>query len=71
LGTGGFSIMGYALADLGILTSRGDSDYEVASLKRNAGIQPNSVNVTALKRFVVSGFNRKQAKIQKGDTRFL
>ncbi|MEH7082971.1 hypothetical protein V7139_09585 [Neobacillus drentensis] len=67
-GTVGFSVLGYALADIGILTSRGDSDYEVATLERNAGKQPNSVNISALKRFVYSGFNAKKAKLQEGDT---
>jgi Ca2+-binding EF-hand superfamily protein len=68
VGTGGFSIMGYALADLGILTTTGDSDFEVASLEKQAGKQANSVNWSALKRFVASGFNREATKIQEDDT---
>jgi hypothetical protein len=68
IGTGGFSVLGYALADKGILTSAGNSDYEVASLERNAGKQPNSVNITALKRLIASGFDLDHAEPQEGDT---
>jgi hypothetical protein len=68
IGTGGFSVLGYALANKGILTSAGNSDYEVASLERNAGKQPNSVNITALKRFITSGFDLDHAETQEGDT---
>ncbi|MEH7481476.1 hypothetical protein V7157_10465 [Neobacillus drentensis] len=67
-GTAGFSLLGFHLADLGILTGRGDTDYEVATLERNAGKQPNSVNVSALKRYVQSGLNKDAAKLQEGDT---
>lgn len=68
VGTGGFSMMGYVLADLGILTSSGDSDYEVAALERNAGKQPSSVNVTALQRFIGSGLDMKEGETKEGDT---
>jgi hypothetical protein len=70
MGTGGFSVLGYALANKGILTSAGNSDYEVASLEKNAGKQPNSVNITALKRFISSGFDLDHAEPQEGDTFF-
>jgi hypothetical protein len=68
MGTGGFSVLGYALANKGILTSAGNSDYEVASLEKSAGKQPNSVNITALKRFITSGFDLDHAETQEGDT---
>jgi hypothetical protein len=67
-GTAGFSMLGFVLADMGILTTAGHSDYEVASLERNAGKQPNSVNVTAIQRFVGSGFDLKEAKVRENDT---
>jgi hypothetical protein len=67
-GTGGFSLLGYVLADKGILTPAGSSDYELASLEKNAGKQPNSVNISALGRFVTSGFNLDKAGIEEGDT---
>jgi hypothetical protein len=68
IGTTGFSLMGYALADLGILTGSGSSDYELASLEKSAGKQSNSVNVTALMRFVTSGFDADKASSKQGDT---
>jgi hypothetical protein len=68
IGTTGFSLMGYALADLEILSGSGSSDYELASLEKGAGKQANSVNTTALLRYVTSGFNSDEAKAQQGDT---
>lgn len=67
-GTGGFSLLGYVLADKGILTSSGHSDYEVKNLERIAGKQPNSVNVTALQRFISSGLKLEEATTKEGDT---
>jgi hypothetical protein len=67
-GTAGFSALGYFLADKGILTSKGNSDYELSSLERLAGKQPNSVNFSALVRFIRSGFDPKKAGTKKGDT---
>jgi hypothetical protein len=68
IGTAGFSLLGFKLADLGILTAGGNSDFEIANLEKQAGKQPNSVNVSALKRYVQSGFDSKAAKVKKGDT---
>lgn len=68
IGTGGFSALGFTLANLGILTGSGHSDYEVKSLEQNSGKQPNSVNVTALKRWVFSGFDDQEGFAQEGDT---
>jgi hypothetical protein len=68
VGTTGFSLFGFILADKGVLTSAGDSDYEVRELERMAGKQPNSVNISAVKRFVSSGFNLKELDMQTNDT---
>lgn len=68
VGTGGFSAFGFMLADKGVLTSAGDSDYEVKELEKMAGKQPNSVNVTAIQRFLSSGLDMKALKVQEGDT---
>lgn len=67
-GTGGFSLLGYVLADKGILTPGGSSDYELSSLEKNAGKQPHSVNISALGRFITSGLNLEKAGIEEGDT---
>jgi hypothetical protein len=66
-GSAGFSLLGYALADKGILTSSGHSDYEVAALERNSGKQPNSVNVSALQRFIASGFALENVESKEND----
>ena len=68
MGTFGFSMFGYVLADKGVITSAGHSDYEVASLERNAGKQPNSVNITAIQRFFSSGFDMDSLGIRENDT---
>lgn len=66
-GTGGFSLLGYVLADKGILTSSGSSDYEVRNLEKLAGKQANSVNVSALQRFIASGFSLDHTQTNEGD----
>jgi hypothetical protein len=67
VGTGGFSMFGFILANKGVLTSAGDSDYEVRELEKMAGKQPNSVNVSAVKRFIFDGYNLKDLDMKKGD----
>jgi hypothetical protein len=66
-GTMGFSGLGYILAEKGVLTSPGNSDYETNSLEREAGIQSNSVNITALDRFLLGGFNLNDLERQQND----
>lgn len=68
MGTVGFSGFGYILADKGVLTSAGDSDYDVKELERMAGKQPNSVNITAIQRFIYGGLNLNDLDLQEGDT---
>jgi hypothetical protein len=68
VGTTGFTLFGYLLAEKGVLTSAGNSDYKVRELERMAGKQPNSVNVSAVKRFILEGFNMEDLTMKKGDT---
>ncbi|MDF2854234.1 MAG: hypothetical protein K0Q87_85 [Neobacillus sp.] len=68
VGTVGFSGFGYILADKGVLTSAGNSDYEVKELEKMAGKQPNSVNITAVQRFVTGGLNLDDLELKEGDT---
>jgi hypothetical protein len=68
IGTGGLSGFGYILADKGVLTSAGNSDYEVRDLERMAGKQPSSVNTSAVGRFITNGFNLKDLTLEEGDT---
>lgn len=67
IGTGGIAAPAYVLADLGILTGGGSKDFDVKDLERSAGKQDYSFNVTGLKRWVLSGFNKEEAAPQKGD----
>jgi hypothetical protein len=68
MGSAGFSLFGFILAEHGVLTAAGHSDYEVASLERNAGKQANSVNISAVKRFLSSGFDKNTLGIKENDT---
>ncbi|SNX67816.1 hypothetical protein SAMN05877753_10220 [Bacillus oleivorans] len=68
IGTGGLSGLGFILAEKGVLTSAGHSDYEVRELERMAGKQPNSINISALERFVFNGFNLSDLELRRGDT---
>lgn len=67
-GTVGLTGMGTFLADVGVLTGDSPSDYDITNMQRQIGSGPFKVNLTALKRFVYSGFNRQQAQPQQGDT---
>jgi hypothetical protein len=65
LGTTG---LGWYLADVGILTGSGEDDYEIKALQRATGEGDFKINISAMKRFVMSGLDRKEAKVQEGDT---
>lgn len=67
-GTIGFSGLGYFLASKGILTGSGNSDFEVKSLEQSSGKQQNSMNVTALSRWINNGFDESAAETKEGDT---
>lgn len=64
----GITGLDWFLADMGILTGSAEDDYEIKSLQRSAGEGDFKVNITAMKRFVLSGWNPAAAKTQKGDT---
>lgn len=66
-GTVGLTGMGYALADLGIITGKGPDDPDVRDLQRQTGQGPYRVNMGALYRWVTSGFNRSAAELRPGD----
>lgn len=66
-GTTGFTMMGYILADAGILTGSSDKDKDIRELQRMAGQGQFRVNFSALKRFVLSGFDKNAAKPKEGD----
>lgn len=67
IGTAGAAGMGWFLADKGILTGRGNKDFDVNDLEKTAGKGEYSLNYDALKRWVMSGFNPKEAETKQGD----
>ncbi len=64
-GTLGFTGMGYYLADKGIITGKPDEDKETNTFERSVGAGPYRINVSALKRWIASGF--KDVEIEEGD----
>lgn len=67
VGTAGFTGMGYFLADQGIITGRASKDKDVNALQKQTGDGSYRVNLTGLRRWVFSGFNKDAAKPQEGD----
>lgn len=65
----GTSLMGTGalMHRIGIVTGSSNSDPDVATLQRDSGLGENKINVSALKRFVLNGFDITSAKLQKGD----
>jgi len=68
VGTAGLTGIGAVLQKAGILTGAADKDADLRTLQKTKGQGQYSVNITALKRYVLSGFNKDEAKIKKGDT---
>lgn len=67
VGTAGLSGLGFYLADVGILTGAASKDRDVRDLQRSAGQGQYQVNLSALKRWALSGFDPKEAKLQEDD----
>ncbi|OKP91425.1 hypothetical protein [Paenibacillus sp. P32E] len=67
IGTFGLSGMGYYLIQNDILTGQANKDRDIRSLQSAAGQGQYQVNLSALKRFVKSGFDPKEGKIKEGD----
>ena len=67
VGTTGLVGVGALLHRIGILTGKANSDSDINAVQRATGIGQYKFNVSALKRFVLSGFDTKEAKIQPGD----
>lgn len=68
IGTLGLSGMGYYLMDKGVLTGAASKDKDVRDLQRSAGQGQYQINLSALKRLAMSGFNPEVAKLQEGDS---
>lgn len=69
VGTGIFNL-GYALAKQGIITPRPNSDTDARNAQDLQGLKSYSFNVSALKRYVMSGLDSEAGKPQVGDQVF-
>lgn len=66
-GSLGFSGLGYFLADKGIITGRPEEDKDIRVLQQEVGGGQFRVNMSALRRWVTSGFSPQAAETQSGD----
>ena len=66
----GLIALGAILANIGILTgSNPDDDEDIYKLEKQYGLRDFSVNVSALRRHIMSGFtDNKAGELKKGDT---
>jgi ribosomal protein L7/L12 len=58
---------GWILGSLGIISGKGDRDKDVREQLSEVGIRQYQINVSALKRFAMSGMDPSAAKMEKGD----
>lgn len=66
-GTVGLTGLGYALADVGVLSGASSSDADMRSIQEQSGQGAYKVNWSALGRYLTSGLDKDAAKHQKGD----
>jgi hypothetical protein len=67
-GTAGLIGTGAVLHKLGIITGKKSDDFDLQNFEKAIGRGQYKVNVSALKRFIASGFDASAAKIKEGDT---
>jgi len=68
VGSGGFTLLGYVLSDLGIIKNSASRDQDLKAVERSIGIDQSQLNATGLVRWISSGFDPKAAKFREGDT---
>lgn len=66
-GSLGFTGLGYFLADKGVITGRASKDKDVNALEKQTGDGSYRINMTALRRWVFSGFNPSSLNKQEND----
>lgn len=66
-GTGGLVGTGALLHRLGIITGKQEKDKDIAEIQKETGLGQYRINLSALKRFALSGMDPEVAKIQEGD----
>jgi len=62
IGTLGFTGLGYYFADKGFITGRKSKDKDVASMQQSIGQGKYQMNLSAIKRWVLSGFKNTTTK---------
>jgi len=67
VGSGSAFALGYVLADNGIITAQPAQNKDLRNVQKTTGLGGYQINVSALKRWFGSGFNKDAAKIQPGD----
>ncbi len=67
VGTGGLVGTGALLHKVGIITGKPDKDKDVNAQDKGTGLGAYRINVSALKRFVTSGFDPSAGKLQDDD----
>lgn len=70
VGTFGLMNTGYTLGKLGIITPKPDSSKDVRNAQQLDGVRGYAFNLSALKRYVASGFDPEAAKKMEGDELF-
>lgn len=68
VGTAGLVGVGATLHKLGIITGRREEDIDIQATKQAVGLNDYQINLSALKRFMFSGFNPEKTKLQEDDT---
>lgn len=67
IGTGGLMGFGVFAAQSGLLTGQASKDRDIRALAQMAGQGQYQINLSAIKRFALSGFDPDAAKLQEGD----
>lgn len=67
VGSAGLVTTGAILNKLGIISGKGEKDTDINAVQQAMGMGQYRINASALKRFVLSGFNTNSAKPQTGD----
>lgn len=68
VGTVGLTALGYKLSELGLLRNQAPRDPDLREVEKSAGLTQSQLNVSGLTRFVLSGFNPKEAALKPNDT---
>lgn len=67
VGTSGLITTGAILNKLGVITGKPETDRDISAVQRSQGEGAYRINVSALKRFLLSGMNAEEAKPREGD----